>query len=423
MPPTILPYVLTSDARMGQFWFHNHKIKRTGTLKMKKGHAVIGGFLACAAVSALMVGCAGTPAPRFVPPKPDPNLIGIPENISNVFKNAHEICGPITGGAKNAATEGHIQRFRSLLGKSATGARMLENAASVPDGETGKMRPLWVCFEKMTGSRTPYAYYSWGRGVMAINTHMFDYPVTEGKQISAAIHELRHAEQDKAFQAVRYQNKEDAIISTYASEADAEAVNILVQWEMKEAGYSVPWYIRATPDNFMQGYFCFADMHRAFEKAVQNGGDKMDATRAAFRAWHENKPVLQSYQGQGHMRWGMQEVRDEQKKKHEALERERVEEQKKREELRRNSKANANGAEPAPKTPRLAPRLPPDVFIPHSWATCSLPRTEIEAALELPVPSQKLSDALDEMGILPDGSGNYLKAGGGVRKILQAPLP
>lgn len=388
---------------------------------MKKKSAITGMFLASAALSALLTGCASAPLERFVPPKPDPALIGVPENIANVFKNANEICGPITGGAKNSATEGHIQRFRMLLNKSETGAAMLKNASSVPDGDTGKMRPLWVCFEKMAGSRPPYAYYSWGRGVMAINTHMFDYPITEGKQISAAVHELRHAEQDKAFHAVHYKDKTEAIISTYASEADAEAVNILVQWEMKEAGYGVPWYIRAEPSNFMRGYFCFSDLHRAFEEAIKNGGDKMDATRAAFRAWHDNKPVLQSYQGQGNMRWGMQEVRENQRKKWETEDEVRATGQKRLEELRKK-RANANGNEPDNAKPRLAPRPAPDVLIPHSWQTCSLPRTEIEAALELPIPSQALSDALDKMGPLPDGSGNYLKDGGGVRKILQNPV-
>lgn len=387
---------------------------------MKKGTSFTGAFLASAALSALLVGCASAPAPRFVPPKPDPMLIGVPENIANVFKKANEICGPITGGAKNPMIEMQIQRFRMLLNKSKTGAKMLENASSVPDGETGKMRPLWVCFEQMAGTSVPYAYYSWGRGVMAINTHMFGYPVTEGKQISAAVHELRHAEQDKAFQAVRYEEQTEAIISTYASEADAEAVNILVQWEMKEAGYGVPWYIRSAPDNFIQGYFCFADMHRAFEDAVKGGGDKMDATRAAFRAWHDNKPILRSYQGQGHMRWGMQEVRESQRIKWEKEDRARAEAKKKLEESRKKG-SNANADEPTQKQ-RLAPRPPPDVFIPHNWTTCSLPRTEIEAALELPIPSQALSDALDKMGPLPDGSGNYLKDGGGVRKILQNPL-
>lgn len=387
---------------------------------MKTFNRLGGSLLATSALALILTGCGSAPIARFIPPQPDPALIGVPENIANVFKNAHEICGPITGGAKNPVTEGHIQRFRMLLSKSKTATAMLENASSVPDGETGKMRPLWVCFEKMAGSRTPYAYYSWGRGVMAINTHMYDYPVTEGKQISAAVHELRHAEQDKEFQSIRYKDKTEAVATTYASEADAEAVNILVQWEMKEAGYSVPWHTRSVPENFMQGYFCFADMHRAFEEAVQKGGDKLDATRAAFRAWHDNKPVLQSYQGQGNMRWGQQEVRESQKEKWAKEDRERAEAKRKFEEARQE-RAHANAREPEKKQ-RLAPRTGPDVFIPHNWATCSLPRTEIEAALELPIPSRALSDALDKMGPLPDGSGNYLKDGGGVRHILQNPV-
>jgi|GEM_PF-3278953 hypothetical protein len=387
---------------------------------MKKGTSFTGAFLASAALSALLVGCASTPAPRFVPPKPDPNLIGVPENIANVFKNANEICGPITGGAKNPVVEMQIQRFRMLLNKSKTGATMLENASSVPDSEPYKTRPLWVCFEKMKAVMSPYAYYSWGRGVMVINTHMYDEPVTEGKQISAAIHELRHAEQDKAFNAVRYKDKTEAIISTYASEADAEAINILVQWEMKEAGYSVPWYVRATPSNFIQGDFCFSDMHRAFEDAIQNGGDKKDATRAAFRAWHDYKSILNSYQGQGNMRWGMQEVQEKQKEKWAKEDAERAAEKRQREAARQN-RANANADETS-RDPRILPDRKPGVFLRHTWQTGSMPRNETELALDLPIPSQALSDALDKMGPLPDGSGNYLKDGGGVRKILQNPL-
>lgn len=387
---------------------------------MKKGTSFTGDFLVSAALSALLAGCASTPVERYVPPKPDPMVVGVPDNIANVFKNANEICGPVTGGAKNSVIESRIQRFRMLLNKSETGGKMLENAASVPDGETGQMRPLWVCFEKMKAVMSPYAYYSWGRGVMVINTHMYDEPITEGKQISAAIHELRHAEQDKAFNAIRYNTKEEAIISTYASEADAEAINILVQWEMKEAGYGVPWYVRATPGNFIQGDFCFSDFHRAFEQTVQNGGSKMDATRATFRAWHDNKSILNSYQSQGNMRWGMQEVQEKQKEKWAKEDAERAAEKKAREDARKN-RANANSDE-SPRDSRILPDREPGVFLRHTWQTCSMPRNTNELALRLPIPSPTLSDALDKMGPLPDGSGNYLKDGGGVRKILQNPL-
>lgn len=385
---------------------------------MKKKSAITGAFLASAALSALLTGCASAPLERFVPPKPDPALIGVPENIANVFKNANEICGPITGGAKDSIIEAKIQRFRMLLNKSPTGAKMLFNASSVPDGETGQMRPLWVCFEKMKAVMPPYAYYSWGRGLMVINTHMYDEPISEGKQISAAVHELRHAEQDKTFNAIKYKNKTEAIISTYASEADAEAINILVQWEMKEGGYSVPWYTRATPSNFIQGDFCFADMHRAFEDAVKGGSDKVGATRAAFRAWHDNKSVLNSYQSQGNMRWGMQEVQEKQKEKWAKEDAKRAAEKKAREDALKNS-AKSN-ADEAPVNPHILKRTP-GVFLRHTWQTCSMPRNEVEYALSLPIPSPVLSDALDKMGMLPDGP-NYLKDGGGVRNILLNPV-
>lgn len=362
-----------------------------------------GSLLSATALALILTGCA-TSAP---PPAPADPLAGVPESIANVFRNANEICGPITGGAKNPATEAQIQHFRSLLSKSATGAAMLKRGESF--AEKGGNRPLWICFEKMKDKFPPYAYYSWGRGVLVINTHMYDEPIPEGKQISAAIHELRHAEQDTEFQAIRYGSLEESRSTTYASEADAEAINLLVQWEMKEAGYTVPWDMRKEPSSFIQGDFCFSGLYQAFSDAVKNGGSPADATRAVFRAWHDNKPILYSYQGQGNMRWGMQQARDELKNKWALEDQKRLQEQK-----RRHNTANANADEQGE-----AITLMGRTFYKHTQKTCNQPRTPLEAALPLPVPSAAFSEKLDRLGILPDGSGNYLQAGGGVRNILR----
>ena len=362
-----------------------------------------GSLLATSALTLALAGCSS--APVTPAPKEDP-MAGVPESIQFI-KNVHEICGPITGGAKNSLTEARIQRFRTLLGKSPTGTAMLKNAETFPDKDG--VRPLWICFEKMAGSRTPYAYYSWGRGVTVINTHMYDYPVDEGKQIAAAVHELRHSEQDRTFQNIRYANRAEAQMATYASEADAESVALLVSYEMKQGGYSGAWGVRSAPDNFMQGYFCFAGLHRSFEQAVHNGGSKADATRAVFRSWHDNKPILHSYQGQANMRWGMQESRDELKQKWEREDRERAAAQ----------KLSDNRAHSNAEMQRLAPRPADGELIPHNWTTCQLPRTEVEAAITFELPNVKYSDKLDQLGTLPDGSANYLEEGGGVRNILR----
>lgn len=156
-------------------------------------------------------------------------------------------------------------------------------------------------------------------------------------------------------QAGPIKTQEDAFISVYASEADAEAVSTLIQWEMKEAGYSVPWHVRGQPENFMQGYFCFANMHRVFEDATKKGGTKLDATRAVFRAWHANKPILNSYEGQGKARWIMQDVIEQQRAKWEKVNAEAAA----RKKLSDHAHDNA-------EEPRLAPRPPDDELIPHT---------------------------------------------------------
>lgn len=149
-----------------------------------------------------MVGCSST---SYVRQKPAVNPLteDVPESIALIFPDANNFCGPITGGAKNPKIELDIQRFRTLMTKSATAARMLRSAERYPDADQGE-RPLWICFKKLTDERPPYAFYRWGRGVMVINTHMFDHPLNEGKQIAAAAHELRHVEQDGDYQAIRY---------------------------------------------------------------------------------------------------------------------------------------------------------------------------------------------------------------------------
>lgn len=236
---------------------------------------LVAGLLAATALAG--TACAAAP---LSPPELKP--AAIPARVSAIYKNAAQMCGPITGGAANPVIEQRIRDFNTIINKSATGRDLMQAAA------TYDSQPAWICFKSIKGL---HAVYYTGNGVLSVGLNKSNDEI-----VADAAHELRHLFQDKAgIHKIKPREKNDHIHLEYAGEADAEATASLLMWELKEAGHAGPWNAHNNPLNYGPKSICYAHISTAFKDAMTRGESKTDATLSAFRAWYRDRDLLSFY--------------------------------------------------------------------------------------------------------------------------------
>ncbi len=120
-----------------------------------------------------------------------------------------------------------------------------------------------------------YAYYDKIHNLIDLKTYL-----AFNEQLIFFVHELRHIDQiSRGFcPSLDYAVKEMASL-TLALEADAQAITTLYAWRMKSNGYPEIW----TTLNKIENY---VDIGNAFTKELEESGDELLATRAAFEQWY-----------------------------------------------------------------------------------------------------------------------------------------
>jgi hypothetical protein len=108
-------------------------------------------------------------------------------------------------------------------------------------------------------------------------------------QVGVLLHEIRHLQQS----ALGICPSDDLAMqeyarATFALEADASVVSLLVAWDMKENGNSGPWYaLSAWPTQ--------ADIASRFALELRSAGDVTSAASAAFDQWYMSDDRREDY--------------------------------------------------------------------------------------------------------------------------------
>lgn len=113
--------------------------------------------------------------------------------------------------------------------------------------------------------------------------------IPRAMQVGVLLHEIRHLEQS----ALGICPSDDLAMkeyarATFALEADASAVSLLVAWDMKENGNSGPWLA-------LSEWPTQADIVSKFATEMLASGDVPSATSAAFEQWYMSEVRREAY--------------------------------------------------------------------------------------------------------------------------------
>lgn len=305
----------------------------------------------------------------LVGPQPAYDSSFVPARVADLFDDAAQQCGPVTGGALNPAIEQQIQDFRRVINQSQTGRDLMAAAADYEEGQ-----PAWMCFSD-TGKA--HARYYHRRGVLHLSPGK-----ARDKIVGDAAHELRHLFQEKmGLFAIDAATDADRIHAEYAGEADAEATAALVLWELKEAGIAGPWSYHNDHVYYDAESICYAHISTSFKHAIDNGADAPVAAQHAFRAWYRDRDLLKYYKN--------------------AL-------------LKKIRPAPDSSAAPQ------QPATPPATATPLP-SHCDVPDPE-RRKRHYELPTDEAARAIEGgVGLLPSYHTNFVEQGGGLKAILQGP--
>ena len=129
-----------------------------------------------------------------------------------------------------------------------------------------------------------HGYYGIERNRIYLSEHL-----SPAMLVGVLLHEIRHLEQ-----SVLGICPSDALAmeeyarATFALEADASAVSILIAWDMKENGNSGPW-------TALSEWPTQADIASAFAAEMLASGDVSSAVSAAFDQWYASETRREKY--------------------------------------------------------------------------------------------------------------------------------
>lgn len=160
------------------------------------------------------------------------------------------------GGPERA----QLSALFEIMARSPTGEAVLRQA---------RRKGVHVCIDAATDL---LAYYFAGSRVVGVGAGL-----SEGARIAFLAHELAHVPQHPRYSDNRYFPARDLILLRRMREAAAEAIATRIAWELRARGYAGAWREKRATH--------YADMTRAFARAIERGAGEDEATRAAFDRW------------------------------------------------------------------------------------------------------------------------------------------
>lgn len=113
--------------------------------------------------------------------------------------------------------------------------------------------------------------------------------LSEGLQNGVFLHELRHLEQyNRGGCPSDNLAMEEYARATFAMEADASAISLLVAWDMKENGQEYIW-------EALSSWPSQSDIAASFAKEMTDTGDVAMAVTNAFDQWYASSARLEQY--------------------------------------------------------------------------------------------------------------------------------
>ncbi len=162
-----------------------------------------------------------------------------------------------------------INQLFSLLSLSETGAVLINHAKE----QKYRFKMNKGMFEY--GGANPYTK------VVNLNPKY-----NNGRLVGTLAHELRHLMQysSGAMPEINSLDFKSYMMQNRAMEADAEALGVLVSWELKKAGFPDSWniYKKESPH-----------LATAFENNINISKEK--AMTETFKAWYDNKALIDTY--------------------------------------------------------------------------------------------------------------------------------
>jgi hypothetical protein len=179
--------------------------------------------------------------------------------------------------AGNEKHKKRITSFTQRLVKSAEGAKLVKAV-----NEAGYKIEMVSGLDRMLGLCDPEE-----------KTICLNDGLSNSNCVEVLAHEMKHAlqfERNVTALADKH-NIKSQIMITRAMEADAEATAALVTWELKAKGDNAPW------DEFEKESFGISRAFKAVAGSsnLANKPNKNKALTAAFRAWYDNKNIMNAY--------------------------------------------------------------------------------------------------------------------------------
>lgn len=148
-------------------------------------------------------------------------------------------------------------------------------------GSLNDLQPALCLDERKIGDR---GYYDPLRNIIGLKADLVYH-----EKLAVLLHELRHLDQlARGYcPSTEFSMKETAR-ATFAVEADAQAVAILISWAMKTDGNAGPWQAMMSWPNY-------ADIQNRFETVMRKTNDPAQATAAAFAQWYTSSWRIETY--------------------------------------------------------------------------------------------------------------------------------
>jgi hypothetical protein len=188
-----------------------------------------------------------------------------------------------------------VSENREGLGQFAN--NVVQILSEVPAGqklvEVAQRHNVPICFEPMDGA---FGYYSLDDKKMVVNP-FYSY----SGAITTISHELRHAQQDLDFKMLDIFNLSLSMRTSAAMnkivEADAEAYQNLVTYQLAELGYSFEYIFSHKEDRKLYIPLAQAFYDELPRNRAASDNDIARAMRAAFTAWLDHEQLNKIYEG------------------------------------------------------------------------------------------------------------------------------
>ncbi|AHM03651.1 hypothetical protein roselon_01261 [Roseibacterium elongatum DSM 19469] len=191
------------------------------------------------------------------------------------------LCAPLPASAQDCVAPPYSAPSGSALD------RLLSRALPVIAGYPSLQRALQaegptICLAADIG--VAMGYYE-----PSTNTVMVDAALNADLQVVILAHEIRHVEQfGRGICPHDGLSMREYARATWAIEADAMTITLIVAWALREGGAPGPWQALADLPRY-------ADMTSAFAAGMADHGDLFTASEAAFTLWYENESRRQDY--------------------------------------------------------------------------------------------------------------------------------